>query len=113
MLIKYKNEDSKANNQIFNVREDDNYPNHYLIDDGKSHVGGGTLLKKYCTLHELIKASTAVMSHLSDTQEEIGFCMNEQANVRINFTKFIILRCDGDLNKEIDADALYTEFLNQ
>lgn len=71
----------------------------------------------------IIKASTAVMSRLSDSQELISFVCGSKgtdkinyskfATDRINFAKFIIMRCDGDLNKEIDADALYTEFLNQ
>lgn len=60
---------------------------------------------------ETIKASTAVMSHLSDAQELISFVCGSEASERINFAKFIILRCDGDLNQEIDADALYSEFL--
>ena len=46
--IEYQNDSSTANGQRFIVREDVNYPHHYLIADGKSHVGGGTLLKQYC-----------------------------------------------------------------
>ena len=61
----------------------------------------------------MMKASTAVMSHLSDAQELISFVCGSEATDRINFAKFIILRCDGDLTQMIDADALYTEFLNQ
>ena len=70
-----------------------------------------------------MKASTVVMSHLSDSQELISFSCGSEgtdksnyakfATDRINFAKFIIMRCNGDLNQEIDADALYTEFLNQ
>lgn len=46
--IRYENKDSKANGEIFLVRESENHPHHYLISDGESHVGGGTLAKKYC-----------------------------------------------------------------
>ncbi len=60
-----------------------------------------------------MKACTAVLSHLSDSQELISFVCGAEATDRINFAKFIIMRCDGDLNQDIDADALYTEFLNQ
>lgn len=49
--IKYENPDSTENGKSFLVREDDNFPFHYLISDGKSHVGGGTLKKiRYYTL---------------------------------------------------------------
>jgi len=48
-FITYNNPDSESNGHRFLVREDQYYPNHYLIADGKSHVGGGTLAKKYCT----------------------------------------------------------------
>lgn len=48
--IRYKTSDSKNNNKVFIAREDKNYPYHYLRADGKTHTGGGTLLKKYCTV---------------------------------------------------------------
>jgi hypothetical protein len=40
---------SPANGQRFTVREEASEPHHYMISDGGSHVGGGRLLKKYCT----------------------------------------------------------------
>lgn len=46
--IQYVNENSKENGNIFLVREIKNEENHYFISDGKSHIGGGRLLKKYC-----------------------------------------------------------------
>lgn len=54
-----------------------------------------------------IKASIVVMSHLSDIQE----CLSSiPMGKRINFIKYIILDCKGDLTQEIDADELYAKF---
>ena len=58
----------------------------------------------------MIKASTVVMSHLSDTQEMIEVGMKLNAVKRINFAKYIILQCKGDLTQEIDPDKMYKEF---
>jgi hypothetical protein len=57
------------------------------------------------------KASMVVMSHLSDVQEmmEMGLSKKD-ANNRINFAKYIISKTNGDLNQEIDVDALWAEF---
>ena len=57
------------------------------------------------------KASIVVMSHLSDAQEEIkmGYANNGVIH-NINFVKFIVLKTDGDLTKEIDANELWVEF---
>jgi hypothetical protein len=46
--VKYVNKNSSANGQIFIVREIKGEEYHYFISDGKSHIGGGRLLKKYC-----------------------------------------------------------------
>ena len=46
--VKYDN-GSGSDAKTFLVRENEFYPQHYLITDGKTHVGGGTLSKKYCT----------------------------------------------------------------
>jgi hypothetical protein len=58
----------------------------------------------------MTKASMVVMSHLSDAQE-----LSNPANVRlnINFAKFIILETNGDLNQEIDADAMWEKYINR
>ena len=48
--VTYNNKDSKVDSQTFLVRESGAHPNHYLISDGESHIGGGTLAKKYCTI---------------------------------------------------------------
>ena len=50
-------------------------------------------------------AEGVVFSHLSDIPLD-------KANVRkrAEFIKFIINKCGGDLNKDIDPDALWTEF---
>jgi len=57
------------------------------------------------------KASLIVMSHLSDAQE-ICSTIPKNAILNINFAKFIILQCNGDLNKEIDPDQLWDKFCN-
>ena len=51
------------------------------------------------------RADIVVFSHLSDIPLD-------KANVRkrAEFIKFIIDKCDGDLNKDIDPDALWSEF---
>ena len=55
------------------------------------------------------KASIVVMSHLSDIQEDNGGYCN--VRFKINFVKYIILQCDGDLNIEIDADKMWQKFM--
>lgn len=57
------------------------------------------------------KASIVVMSHLSDIQEQV--VGREEINSHINFAKFIILKTNGDLTKEIDPDVLWEEFKNR
>jgi len=59
------------------------------------------------------KASIVVMSHLSDAQELTLNSSGIEAIKHINFVKFIILQCNGDLNQEIDADKLWAKFLMQ
>lgn len=46
--IKYENKDSVQNGAKFLVREADDEEHYYFIADGKSHIGSGRLLKKYC-----------------------------------------------------------------
>lgn len=67
-----------------------------------------------------MKASMVVMSHLSDAQEItrvspaiLRDIYGEQANEHIDFAKYIILKCNGDLTKEIDPDKLYKDFLEK
>lgn len=65
-----------------------------------------------------MKASMLVMSHLSDSQEIInmgGFNLltHRTASDEINFAKFVILYCKGDLNMEVDADVLWENFKNK
>jgi len=48
--IKYINENSLENGNIYVVREIKYEIYHYFISDGKSCVGGGRLLKKYCVI---------------------------------------------------------------
>ena len=56
-----------------------------------------------------LKASFVVMSHLSDVQE----CLSDSNNInKINFAKYIIRECNGDLNTEIDPDEMWEAFLN-
>lgn len=59
------------------------------------------------------KASLVVMSHLSDVQETIGRFSeleNKMKNNRINFVKFIILECNGNLNQEINPEEYWEKF---
>jgi hypothetical protein len=62
----------------------------------------------------ILKASMVVMSHLSDTQEQLSWELNraerEDAIKRLNFAKFVILQTNGDLTQEIDADAMWDKF---
>lgn len=46
--IEINNPESPANGMTFPVRESEDFPDHYFISDGKSHIGGGKLLRKYC-----------------------------------------------------------------
>jgi hypothetical protein len=57
-----------------------------------------------------MSAKMVVMSHLSDAQELIGFVCGSEASERINFAKYVILETKGNLNQDIDADAMYSKF---
>jgi hypothetical protein len=57
-----------------------------------------------------VKASIVVMSHLSDVQHLMSVQHVVSANDCINFAKYIILQTGGNLNQEIDADAMYKKF---
>ena len=59
-----------------------------------------------------LKASMVVMSHLSDAQEMIIRRIMVWGNDHINFAKYVILKCQGDLTQEIDPDLLWLEFVN-
>ena len=59
-----------------------------------------------------LTASLVVMSHLSDAQEMIGQPNPQWANDNINFAKFLIMKCLSDLTQEVDADELWSEFVN-
>lgn len=48
--IKYINEDSSSNGNVYLVTEIVDERDFYYIADGKPHVGGGKLLRKYCHL---------------------------------------------------------------
>jgi hypothetical protein len=59
------------------------------------------------------KASLVVMSHLSDVQEMFDPFNSTRSKDLINFVKYIILQCKGDLNQEINPDEMYKEFLKR
>ena len=59
-----------------------------------------------------LKASLVVMSHLSDAQEMISHSNSVWANDHINFAKYVIMKCKGDLTKEIDADLYWLKYAN-
>jgi len=60
------------------------------------------------------KASMIIMSHLSDAQELANMTDDHKLARRIleeiNFAKFILIMCKGDVNQEIDADEMYKEY---
>jgi hypothetical protein len=64
-----------------------------------------------------IKASLVVMSHLSDIQEQLNWQLTEvernEIADNINFVKFLILQCNGNLNQEIDADEMWKKYKNR
>lgn len=57
-----------------------------------------------------VNAEIVVMSHLSDAQELMNNAGNREANMRINFARFVILQCNGNLNQEIDPDAMFEKY---
>ena len=50
------------------------------------------------------------MSHLSDAQVELSLGLKLSVDSHINFVKYIVVRYN-DLNTEIDADELWSEFI--
>jgi hypothetical protein len=58
-----------------------------------------------------VKASIVVMSHLSDAQELMNNAGNREANIHINFAKYLIFHLGSDLRVEIDPDDWYERFL--
>jgi hypothetical protein len=99
--IVYENKDSSVNNEIFLVREDNNYPHHYLISDGKSHIGGGTLLKKYCkllnqdnifkSLVDILITKKSIIQKHQEMSDEIDKIIFDFDNTKNNFYK----ECDN------------------
>lgn len=60
------------------------------------------------------KALLVAMSHLSDAQQLVS--MPKKGNIaiqHINFAKYLMMQCDGDLNKEIDPDEMWERFLER
>ena len=57
------------------------------------------------------KASFIVMSHLSDAQEQSAMGLKLSVQSHVNFAKYVISECNGDLNKLIDADLMWTKFM--
>ena len=57
------------------------------------------------------KAQMVVMSHLSDAQEMAAIHCSNSSNSQINFVKYVIMHCKGDLNQEIEPDTLWAEFM--
>jgi len=63
-----------------------------------------------------IKAALIVSSHLSDIQTEADFNNNETNEFikrRAGFIKYIIFKLKGNLNKEIDPDQLWDEYIKK
>lgn len=110
--IIYNNGDD---DEIFLVREEDYMPYHYLISDGKSYVGGGKLLKKYCKLLDiddlfkrvvdvLIVKKTIMSKYLSLIKE------TENLILEFDYTKDNFYK-DCDSLNVIDAVKKYSEFI--
>ena len=53
-----------------------------------------------------IQVKTAIMSHLSDAQHLIDAGYPEEANLRINFVKLILLTYKNDILQEVDEEEL-------
>ena len=61
-----------------------------------------------------VKASLVAMSHLSDVQEVLFMNTADTIvmNRDINFVKWLILKLKGKLDREIDADKMWKEFVD-
>ena len=59
-----------------------------------------------------MKAEIVVQSHLNDADIELAFNV-EQAKHRIQFVKFIVWKLNGNLQQQIDADEMYSEFVEK
>lgn len=61
-----------------------------------------------------IKASTLIMSHLSDAQDCLSMMDDHKfassISEKINFAKFVLTLCRGDVDQLIDADQIYQEY---
>jgi hypothetical protein len=61
-----------------------------------------------------VKASIVIMSHLSDVQEmlncELNRAKKQDIQIKINFAKFVMMQCDGDLNQEINPDEMFEDY---
>jgi hypothetical protein len=57
-----------------------------------------------------MKAQIVVMSHLSDAQHLALSTSGVDVSLHINFAKYIIMQCNGDLNQEIDPDAMFEKY---
>lgn len=61
-----------------------------------------------------MKAQLVVMSHLSDAQELMRLEGNPHPDgnmyMHVNFAKYIISQCEGNLNQKIDPDAMFENY---
>ena len=60
------------------------------------------------------KALSLIIKHLNDIQimSTIDATAIEIMNRDIDFAKWLISECEGDLNQEIDVDEMWDKFLN-
>lgn len=58
----------------------------------------------------LVPLQITVQSHLSDALMEIDF-NPEQAQLRIHFVKWLMIKFNGVLTETVDIEALFEEFL--
>ena len=63
-----------------------------------------------------IRTSIVIMSHLSDVQEMLNMLDDHKfasaINDKVNFAKYVLMKSNGNVNQEIDADEMYNKFLN-
>ena len=88
-----------------NISDDPHWRDEDLMPGGKEWKLDRGLDEDSLSEGRTTRADIVVFSHLSDIPLD-------KANVRkrAEFIKFIIDKCDGDLNKDIDPEALWSEF---
>ncbi len=77
--IEYQNKQSSLDGTRFPVREIEGFPDHYFISDGKSHIGGGKLLRKYCVKLEDVKPTDEIRRNVTKRIKALVQMIEEDA----------------------------------